>query len=478
VGITVPTEFIATVSLAAPEEGADGDLASVFSAYTACATVWLVLASAVGVILSLKFPYPDFATTPALAFGRLRPIHTNDAFYAWASPALIGLAFYIAARSGGTRLYSTRLAWVCLTLLNLAAILGTITLELGFNDGAQEYREWLWWIRIILAAGLITAAWNIIATVARRDGEDIYLSNWYTMGGTLWTIIIVIVALLPWYQYGLGQVAVQGYYMHNAVGMWFTPMSLGVFYYALPKLLNRPIYSYSLGIFAFWTNLVFYPIIGAHHFIFSPLPWWLQTTAIVFSVAMLVPVLGGSANFLLTMRGRPERMYRSPAMFILVAVLSYLLGSTQGTVEAFRSVQSIWHLTNFTVGHSHLTMYGFITFAVWGGIYALLPRATGKYPSQLAMGLHFWLATVGVAIYVLSLSIGATEQGLDWMRGAPFIQSVVDQAPYWLWRTIGGMLMFAGHLVFAGNVWHMTYGRSRTTAPPTVPASMPIQDTP
>jgi cytochrome c oxidase cbb3-type subunit 1 len=298
------------------------------------------------------------------------------------------------------------------------------------------------------------------------------------MGGTLWTIIIVIVALLPWYQYGLGQVAVQGYYMHNAVGMWFTPMSLGVFYYALPKLLNRPIYSYSLGIFAFWTNLVFYPIIGAHHFIFSPLPWWLQTTAIVFSVAMLVPVLGGSANFLLTMRGRPERMYRSPAMFILVAVLSYLLGSTQGTVEAFRSVQSIWHLTNFTVGHSHLTMYGFITFAVWGGIYALLPRATGKYPSQLAMGLHFWLATVGVAIYVLSLSIGATEQGLDWMRGAPFIQSVVDQAPYWLWRTIGGMLMFAGHLVFAGNVWHMTYGRSRTTAPPTVPASMPIQDTP
>ena len=127
-------------------------------------------------------------------------------------------------------------------------------------------------------------------------------------------------------------------------------------------------------------------------------------------------------------------------------------------------------------------MYGFITFAVWGGVYALLPRATGKYPSQLATGLHFWLATLGVAIYVLSLSlslsIGATEQGLDWVRGAPFIQSVVDQAPYWLWRTIGGVLMFGGHLVFAGNVWHMTYGRSRTAAPPKVPASMPIQDTP
>ena len=118
----------------------------------------------------------------------------------------------------------------------------------------------------------------------RRSTDDIYLSNWYTIGGVLWTCIIALVAILPWYQYGLGQVSVSGYYMHNAVGMWFTPLALGIFYYALPRLLSRPIYSYALGVFAFWTNLVFYPIIGAHHFLFSPLPWWLQTTAIVFSV--------------------------------------------------------------------------------------------------------------------------------------------------------------------------------------------------
>jgi hypothetical protein len=135
--------------------------------------------------------------------------------------------------------------------------------------------------------------------------------NWYTIGGVLWTCIIAVVAILPWYQYGLGQVSVSGFYMHNAVGMWFTPLALGIFYYALPKLLSRPIYSYALGVFAFWTNLVFYPIIGAHHFLFSPLPWFLQTTAIVFSVAMLVPVWGGSANFLLTMRGRMSGMAQS-----------------------------------------------------------------------------------------------------------------------------------------------------------------------
>ncbi|MGH6679871.1 MAG: cbb3-type cytochrome c oxidase subunit I, partial [Bradyrhizobium sp.] len=377
----------------------DPALGRVFAAYIVSATIWLVFTTAVGLLVSFKFAYPDFATAPALSFGRLRAIHTNGTFYAWASQALIGLALFIAARSSGARLYSARLAWITLGLLNLAAVLGTVTLDLGYNYG-QEYREWLWWIRVILGLGLVTAVWNMIATVSNREGESIYLSNWYTVGGMLWTIVIVVVSILPWYQYGLGQVAVQAFFMHNAVGLWFTPLSLGVFYYAIPKLLNRPIYSYSLGVLAFWTNLIFYPIIGAHHFEFSPLPWWLQTTAIVFSVAMLVPVLGGTANFLLTFRGRYERIYRSPAVFILVGVYGYLLGSTQGTVEAFRSLQQLWHLTNYTVGHSHLTMYGFVTFAIWGGVYALLPRATGKYPHNLAMGIHFWLCAIGVAIYV------------------------------------------------------------------------------
>jgi len=458
------SDNIAAIPLRAGSGPDDPALARVFAAYIVSATIWLVFATAVGLLVSFKFVYPDFATAPALSFGRLRAIHTNGTFYAWASQALIGLALFIAARSSGTRLYSERLAWISLALLNLAAVLGTATLDLGFNYG-QEYREWLWWIRVILGLGLITAVWDMIATVEHRDGEHIYLSNWYTIGGTLWTIVIVLVSILPWYQFGLGQVAVQSFFIHNAVGLWFTPLSLGVFYYALPKLLNRPIYSYSLGIFAFWTNLVFYPIIGAHHFEFTPLPWWLQTTAIVFSVAMLVPVFGGTANFLLTFSERYERIYRSPAVFILVGVYGYLLGSTQGTFEAFRSLQQLWHLTNYTVGHSHLTMYGFVTFAVWGGIYALLPRATGKYPHNLAMGIHFWLSVIGVAIYVAALSAAGTIQGLDWVRGLPFIQSVVDAAPYWLWRAVGGSLMFLGHLVFAFNVWTMTYGRSYATLP-------------
>jgi len=448
----------------------DRALASVLVAYTIAATLWLLFATAIGVLLAYKFGAPDFAPGEWLTFGRLRPIHTNATFYGWASLALVGLAYYVAARSSGTRLYSAKLAWIGLVLFNVAALAGTIALDLGFNDGNLEYREWPWPIRLVFLAALVVTAWNLLGTVARRSSEDIYLSNWYTIGSVLWTCIIALVAILPWYQYGLGQVSVSGFYMHNAVGMWFTPLTLGIFYYALPKLLSRPIYSYALGVFAFWTNLVFYPIIGAHHFLFSPLPWWLQTTAIVFSVAMLVPVWSGSANFLLTMRGRlRDLMHSYPLMFIFVGVIGYLVGSTQGTFEAFRSLQEVWHMTNFTVGHSHLTMYGFVTFAIWGGVYALLPLATSKAAGQLGLSLHFWMAVVGSFIYVISLSIGGTIQGLDWMRGAPFIQSVVDMQAYWVWRGVGGLLMFLSHIVFAWNVWRMSFGPSAAPAPRTTP---------
>ena len=447
-------------------EQEDQALVRVFAAYTISATAWLIFSTFVGILLAYKFGAPEFGSGAWLTFGRLRPIHTNATFYGWASIALVGLAYYVAVRSCRTSLYSLRLAWVGLWLFNLAAVAGTIALDLGYNDGNLEFREWPWPIRLIFLAALVVTAWNLVATVARRTTDDIYLSNWYTMGGVLWTCIIAVVAVLPWYQFGLGQVSVSGFYMHNAVGMWFTPLALGMFYYALPKLLNRPIYSYALGVFAFWTNLVFYPIIGAHHFLFTPLPWWLQTTAIVFSVAMLVPVLGGTANFLLTMRGRYGLMRESCTLaFIFVAVMGYLLGSTQGTFEAFRSLQAIWHLTNFTVGHSHFTMYIFVTFAIWGGVYTLLPAATGKYPSQVGLALHFWMALVGSFIYVISLSIGGTVQGLDWVRELPFIQSVVDMQPFYVWRGIGGVLMFLSHFVFAWNVWCMTYGTSAKAVP-------------
>ncbi len=437
---------------------------AIFSAFTLSATFWLLLTTAVGLLLSFKFPYPDLATSPFLSFGRLRAIHTNGTFYGWASIALSGAALYVAARSSGVGISGKRLAWWSLICYNLAAICGTVTLDLGINYGDQEYREWVWWVRLILMAGVFLCGLALVKTVARRQEREIYISNWYTIGAFAFTIILSTVAIIPFYQHGLGQVAVQGFFMHNAVGMWFTFLALGVTYYALPKLLNRPIYSYALGMLGFWTNLVFYPVIGAHHFEFSPLPWWFQTLAIVFSVGMLVPVWAGTANFYLTWRNQWEAVRRSYALpFLFVGILYYFFGSTQGTFEAFRSLQNVWHFTNFTIGHSHATMYGFITFIAWGAIYALLPKATGKQPNLVATGLHFWFATIGVTAYVVALSIGGTLQGLNWAAGNPFIASVDAADPYWVARAVAGSMMFLSHIIFAYNVYLMTLGPEPAT---------------
>src|SRR5690349_8689190 len=176
----------------------DRGLASIFSAYTITATLWLLFATAVGIVLAYKFGAPDFGAGAWLTFGRLRPIHTNATFFGWATIALVGLAHYVAARSSRSSLYSVKLAWVGLVLFNVAAVAGTVALDLGYNDGNLEYREWPWPVRLVFLAALVVTAWNLVGTVARRTTEEIYLSNWYTVGGVLWTCIIAVVAILPW----------------------------------------------------------------------------------------------------------------------------------------------------------------------------------------------------------------------------------------------------------------------------------------
>jgi len=250
------------------------------------------------------------------------------------------------------------------------------------------------------------------------------------------------------------------------MGMWFTQLALGVSYYAIPRLLGRPVYSYALGVLGFWTNLLFYPLIGAHHFIFSPVAWWLQTTAILFSVGMMVPVWAGTGNLLLTFKGAGSAVRRSYALpFFVTGLIGYGLSSTQGTIEAFRTANIYLHFTNFTVGHSHLTMYGFIVFIAWGAVYGLVPRLTGREPSPLAVGVHFWLALVGILTYVIAISAAGILQGLAWVAGQSFIVSVIAAEPMWLWRTIGGLLMAGSHVVFAVNVWTMRPQRASVAAP-------------
>ncbi|QAA81257.1 cytochrome oxidase subunit I [Aequorivita sp. H23M31] len=439
------------ISIETPKE-----LKNIVIYYLAASVFWLVFGTLVGEYLGLKFVWPDLDGAAGLSFGRLRPVHTNTVFWGWASLAMIGLGYFVVARTSNNKIFSYRNARIAWVLINLTVLFGNIALISGVNNGGGEYREYIWPIMILFMIALIITFHNFYKTVATRKISEIYIANWFMMASLLWTIVLSIIAYLPFYQDGMGETVAQGYYMHMGVGMWFMTFTLGLIYYYLPATLNKPIYSYSLGVLAFWTQMLFYTMIGTHHFIFSPLPWWLQTTAIVFSVGMVIPVVAGTTNFLMTMKGRFSHISRSYVLpFFLVGIVFYFVGSMQGSLQAFRFTNMVWHFNDFNVAHSHMTMYGIICFILWACIYTILPKLTGKEPPQLLVGTHFWFAFIGLFAYMMSLMVGGTLRGLSWIDGHPFLESVILMKPFWVWRAVGGTLMFISHLVFAYNFYYM-----------------------
>ena len=451
------TRFISLKKKAIRKPALEPKIANLILWYFGCATFWLVVGSGIGEYLGIKFIAPDIDHTSWLSFGRLRPVHTNIVFWGWASTAMIGLGYYVVPIVSNTKIYSVKWGWIALAFINLMVISGTICLMSGMNNGGGEFREYIWPVMALFAVALILTLANFIMTVANRTTKEIYISNWYIVSAIIFTIIVALTAYLPFWQDGVSETIVQGYFMHSGVGMWFTLYVLGLLYYFIPQQINKPIYAYSLGILAFWTQILFYTIIGTHHFVFAPIAWWLQTVAIVGSVGMIIPVVAGTINFSMTFNGHWHKVATSYTLpFFLVAVVYYFLVSMQGTVEAFKFTNLLWHFTDFTVAHAHLGFYGLITFALWGGMYVVIPRLTGKEPPQHLVGVHFWFAFIGLLFYAIPLSIGATLKGLMWMEGKPFIDSVVVMFGYWVWRAIGGSLMFISHLVFAYNFYKMT----------------------
>ena len=450
--------FTALKKKAAPRPTLDPAITKLIVWYLGCAAFWLVIGTGIGEYVGIKFVVPDVDHVSWLSFGRLRPVHTNIVFWGWASLGILGLGYYVVPTVSNTKLYSIKWGWIALILTNLQVTLGSISLMAGINNGGGEFREYIWPIMSLFAVALILTLINFLKTVAKRTTKEIYIANWYIISALIFTIIVATTAYLPFWQNGLGETIIQGYYMHSGVGMWFTLFTLGLLYYFIPQQINKPIYAYSLGILAFWTQILFYTIIGTHHFVFSSIPWWLQTVAIVGSAGMIIPVVAATINFGMTFKGQWDKVSNSYTLpFFLTAVVYYFVVSMQGTAEAFRFTNLLWHFTDFTVAHSHLGFYGIITFAIWGGTYAILPRLTSKEPPQHLVGAHFWLAFIGLLLYAVPLMYGATLKGLMWQSGKPFIDSVVMMFDWWIWRAIGGSLMFISHIIYLYNFYKMTY---------------------
>lgn len=443
------------------------DLTKLILWYLGCATFWLLFGTTVGEYVGIKFVAPDVDHYSWLSFGRLRPVHTNAVFWGWASLAMLGLAYYVIPRVSNVPIASIKTGYRTLILVNASVILGSLFLMAGINNGGGEYREYIWPVMALFGIAVIISLRNFYKTIAKRTTKEIYVSNWYIISAMMFLLVIAVIAYWPSWQNGLGETIIQGYYMHQGVGMWFMLFNLGLMYYFLPQQLNKPIYSYSLGILAFWVQILFYTLIGTHHFIFSAIPWWLQTVAIVGSAGMIIPVVAGTTNFLMTFKGSWHKLSGSYTLpFYLIGIIFYFTGSLQGTAEAFKFTNLIWHFTDFTVAHSHLTMYGIICFMLWGFIYTVVPRLTGKEPPQITVGAHFWLALIGLLFYTFPLMYGSTLRGLMWMEGTKsFIESVELMAPYWLWRAIGGSLMWLSHILFAYNFYVMVKKKEEIEIP-------------
>lgn len=443
------------------------DLTKLILWYLGCATIWLLFGTTVGEYVGIKFVAPDVDHYSWLSFGRLRPVHTNAVFWGWASLAMLGLAYYVIPRVSNVPIASIKTGYRTLILVNASVILGSLFLMAGINNGGGEYREYIWPVMALFGIAVIISLRNFYKTIAKRTTKEIYVSNWYIISAMMFLLVIAVIAYWPSWQNGLGETIIQGYYMHQGVGMWFMLFNLGLMYYFLPQQLNKPIYSYSLGILAFWIQILFYTLIGTHHFIFSAIPWWLQTVAIVGSAGMVIPVVAGTTNFLMTFKGSWHKLSGSYTLpFYLIGIIFYFTGSLQGTAEAFKFTNLIWHFTDFTVAHSHLTMYGIICFMLWGFIYTVVPRLTGNEPPQITVGAHFWLALIGLLFYTFPLMYGSTLRGLMWMEGTKsFIESVELMAPYWLWRAIGGSLMWLSHILFAYNFYVMVKKKEEIEIP-------------
>jgi cytochrome c oxidase cbb3-type subunit 1 len=321
---------------------------------------------------------------------------------------------------------------------------------------------------------------SLLATLARRDVDHLYVSVWYIMAAYLWFPVIYIVGNWPTWT-GVESAATNWFYAHNVLGLWLTSISLGAVYYFIPKVLGRPIYSYQLSLLGFWGLAFFYALVGMHHLIGGPVPEWMITTSIVASILMLIPVVSVAVNHHTTMLGRFGALRYSPTLrFVVLGAIAYTAVSLQGMFTALRDVNRITHFTHWTVAHAHVGVYSFVTFVMFGSMYYILPRLVGhEWPSARLIRWHFWLVLIGIALYVIMLTIVGVLQGLAMLDPkVPFQQSVEVTLPGLVARSIAGLILTAGHLVFAYHYWWMVRGRRPALERPPLYEVRPVLFTP
>lgn len=439
------------------------------------AVIWMAIGMSFGLFAALLLIVPDLVKAlPILetfTFGRVRPVHTNLVMFGWLSGAYFATLFYMIPRLAGTKLWSERLGNLTVILHNLLMTSYTVTLLLGLNMG-REYAEQPWVNKMITVLLFGLVFFNVIMTMANRKEKELYVSAWYMLGAVVTTPVVYIVGnqfLFPTNPIsGVNDAVANWFYGHNILGYWFTPVGIGAVYYLLPKMTGNPVWSHRLSMIGFWVIFFVYGPTGAHHLVNGPVPYWLQTVAIAFSVTLIVPVWTVLTNFYGTMSGKWGTLKESvPLKFTVSAMVFYFITCFQGPMQALRSVSAITHFTTWVVGHAHLALLGTFSFIMFATIYYALPRLIDREIwSGKLMEWHFWLSLIGFTLFFVSLTIGGLVQGSLWAMNESngFIQSVQAMLPYNIVRAAGGVLILGGQFLFIFNIYKTATAGGRFSA--------------
>ena len=456
--------------------------------------IWGIVGMLVGVIIAAQLVWPELNVHEFLSYGRLRPLHTNAVIFAFGGCALFATSYYAVQRTSHAPLFAPGLAAFTFWGWQLIIVLAALSLPLGFTSG-KEYAELEWPIDILITVVWVSYAVVFFGTIMKRTVSHIYVANWFFGGFILTVAVLHLVnsAAVPVFAAGIltpksysayagvQDAMIQWWYGHNAVGFFLTAGFLGMMYYFVPKQAGRPVYSYRLSVVHFWALIFTYMWAGPHHLHYTALPDWTQSVGMIFSLILLAPSWGGMINGIMTLSGAWHKLREDPILkFLIVSLSFYGMSTFEGPMMSIKTVNALSHYTDWTVGHVHSGALGWVAMISIGSIYYLLPRLFGKpeMHSKKLIEAHFWIATIGVVLYIASMWIAGVMQGLMWratnVDGTltySFVESVKATYPFWTIRLLGGLLFLSGMVIMAYNMFLTMAGGKAVNAPVLAPAA-------
>lgn len=424
-------------------------------AHTFAALAMLLYAVLLGLAVAIKFHWPEFlGEQPWLTWGRLRYAHTQGIFFGWLGNAFLAFMYHAVPRLTGQPVTSRTLGWLLWAIWNLGVVVpGWAAVQMGYSQ-PLEWGEFPLAVDALVVAAFALTSVQFLLPFFRRSLGDLYVSGWYILGGIVFTSLAYPVGnFVPELFSGARGATFSGLWIHDAIGLYVTPLALAIAYVVIPVVTRRPIFSHFLSMVGFWLLFLVYPLNGTHHFVFSSIPMEAQQGAIVASVYLGVDVILVVMNLLLSLRGSGAVVLRdTPLRFVWLGTVLYLVVSLQGSLQALMPVNRFIHFTDWVIGHAHLAMIGFASFTAIGGLLHVWQRTPGCRYCPKHANLAFWLLTIGLAGMVLDLTVAGLVQGHMWQAETAWLDSVRSSQGYWLVRTVSGLVLLLGFLALGWSL--------------------------